>query len=329
MQLKNLLGILLLISLLFITPAASEQYYPSISVDIITEVTEINGNTQLANNSTSGDGSAGDPYILEFNINGNGTSDDLVTIIGTTYYFIIQNSDLHGGGYGIVFNNVIHGTIDNTDVYENDKGGILFTESNNNTIVGSSIHSNVEIGITFTSSSYNTVEDSFIYNHTNILSSLLDLNHHTGGSGVVFDPSDYNVFKGNTIYENNEYGIHGLESINATIEENTIYNNNIGVKLTGMSNSKISSNNIYDHIEYGISIENSDNIVILSNTFSNNAEGNLFIDNPDQFTVNIDTDITTTITIDPDITLDDSPYPEITFIISLILIPICKKKFKR
>ncbi|MFX0114216.1 MAG: nitrous oxide reductase family maturation protein NosD [Candidatus Hodarchaeota archaeon] len=208
----------------------------------------INSNADFANLDFPGAGTPSDPYSIE-SLNITSSGGDLIVISDTTVYFQIRNNYINGlgeAGWGIVFYNVIHGTIENNVVINNTADGI---------------------GLYF--STYNTVANNIISNN--------------GLDGIRLESSsDNNLVVNNTVYNNNEDGIWlGNFSNNNTISHNHIYNNARGILLstdqgpppTGSDDNIITSNIIYRN-NIGISLEDdSERNQLINNTIYRNFEG--------------------------------------------------------
>jgi len=113
-----------------------------------------------ANGVTSGSGTAEDPYILE-NWDISTANAHGIEIRNSSAYFVIRNCHVHdgmvGGHYGIYFNDVTNGKVENS-IAENNSSGIYLYRSNNNIIINSTMQNNV-IDIEFYFSSYNLIEN--------------------------------------------------------------------------------------------------------------------------------------------------------------------------
>lgn len=224
--------------------------------------------SQAASEGWSGDGTVGNPYIIE-NYDINASNANGVEIRNTTVYFVIRNCVVHDGyfGYhyydynGIRFYNVINANVENCIIYNNVDGIQLLYYSSNNSISTNRIHNNDESGVSIgTSSNNNHVHENLI--HGNYYSIEL----HT---------SSYN----NYIYENQIYNsLDGINmdtsSYNNYIYENHIYDNSYGVYLDTSSYNNIYSNDIYDNSLAGIKGESSPNNCIYENQIYNNGHNN-------------------------------------------------------
>jgi parallel beta-helix repeat protein len=97
-----------------------------------------------------------------------------------------------------------------------------------------------------------------------------------GEAGIFLKSSLNNTFSGNTIEDNNQYGLNFYNSDNNIILDNIIQNNGgNGIYLaTGSSVNEISQNTISVNNGYGIRIISSNNNIMYLNILSDNAAGN-------------------------------------------------------
>jgi len=205
----------------------------------------INGNSDFtsANGVSSGNGTAGNPYIIE-NWDISASSADGIYIENTDVYFIVRNCMIHEGyntdwsdSYnGISLCSVQNGKIESISSFNNYHGICLFySPSNNNTITSNQIYNNSKYGVYLTYSSNNNIS-------------------------------------ANQIYNNDWYGIKLYSSSNNNITANQVYNNYYGIYLDSSSNNNIISNQIYDNVITGINFYSSSN----SNNISTNQVYNSF-----------------------------------------------------
>ncbi len=224
----------------------------------------INGNGVFASQASSegwaGDGSEGNPYIIEnYDVNASEATDDDaagIKIENTDVYFIIRNCVIHDGyewgvsyNDGICFYNAKNGKIENCEIYNNDDGISFSSFSNNNAITSNQIHNNNRDGIRHGSSLNNNITNCNVYNNS---------------LGIyLLSSSNYNI-TGNQIYNNSgdwyySGGIYLSTSSNNLITANQIYNNSDnGIYLYSSyspysSDNEIHYNNIYNNTNYGIS----------------------------------------------------------------------------
>ncbi|MEM4161381.1 MAG: fibronectin type III domain-containing protein, partial [Thermoplasmata archaeon] len=114
----------------------------------------INGNADFASKAAlygwEGDGSQGNPYIIEnYSIDGNGT-EYCIWIENTDVYFVIRNCNVYGatdyndtpGGTGIALNNVRNGTLENNKCNNSRYGIYLYGGSQYNNITNNNASGN-------------------------------------------------------------------------------------------------------------------------------------------------------------------------------------------
>ncbi|MFW9928837.1 MAG: right-handed parallel beta-helix repeat-containing protein, partial [Candidatus Thorarchaeota archaeon] len=148
-------------------------------------------------------------------------------------------------------NNIISGNI----VNENHDDGVFVLDSVNTTIQENSINKNNYNGIFFQNSHKSLIEGNTI-SLNGVVAGLLpsdQINNRLSisglkvslGSGIYLDPSNDNVVRNNDVSQNNEQGVHVLDSVNTQIEDNTVENNGInGVMVENSHDSVITGNNI-------------------------------------------------------------------------------------
>jgi parallel beta-helix repeat protein len=246
------------------------------------------------NNSFPGSGTQEDPIHIEgFEIT---SSNNLISISGTTLYLVISNNVLTGSSTfnrGIYLYNVIHATvvnntvsacgnaiefssasnnfITNNTVFNNLYNGIkIVTSSNNNTISMNSIsNSNLENGIWVHSSSHNLISNNVVYN--------------TDDGIRLLGNSNYNLIVNNTCFENRWVGIRiGQPAGHFNIISHNVVHNNIeeGIKIEGPDISTINelaNNIIFANKRSGILVVSSLTTIIRENVVYNNYENGIQI----------------------------------------------------
>jgi parallel beta-helix repeat protein len=130
----------------------------------------INGNAGFttANGVVGGSGTEDDPYIIQnWDITAENTHG--IWIRHTTGYFIIRNCYMHdgrdNGNFGIYFDNVIDGKIDN-NICENNDRGIYLYHSDNNFISNNLVRNNIAYGICLWDSDNNTISNNTCENNS-------------------------------------------------------------------------------------------------------------------------------------------------------------------
>jgi len=216
--------------------------------------------TKATAESWSGDGTAGNPYIIQgYDINAasaNGTS-----IQNTNVYFIVRDCYVHGGGLaynGIYLNNSANGTLIN-NTYSNNWYGIYLHSSSSNTLSNNTCPDN-QYGIYLDSSSDNTLINNTCSNNW---------------AGIALDSSSNNNALSNNTCSNNAIGIILAYSSNNTLSNNNFSSNQYGVILGYSSNnSTLVSNNCSSNSDTGIFLYLSGNNNTLSN---NNCSSNVLV----------------------------------------------------
>ncbi|MFW9947719.1 MAG: right-handed parallel beta-helix repeat-containing protein, partial [Candidatus Odinarchaeota archaeon] len=184
----------------------------NIKPNIVRSPIIINGNSNftLVNGVTpGGDGTYGNPYIIEdFTIDIDGPT-NCIFINNTDAYFKIQNCTLENSdtsGTTIRLKNVTNGLIFDNDI---NLGAIQLFYSNNITFSDNQI--------------LNCREFYFLYSDNNELRNNYIQNSTTG---IRFVRSNNNTIIANEIYDCGDYGIKIHDKSNNTrITENYIYNN--------------------------------------------------------------------------------------------------------
>ncbi|MCK4266527.1 MAG: right-handed parallel beta-helix repeat-containing protein, partial [Thermoplasmata archaeon] len=174
-------------------------------------------------NWATGDGSQGNPWIIEnYSISGTGYG-YCIYIGNTTDYFVVRNNYLHeADGFffwphyalsGMVLSNVENGMVANNRVLSNGYYGICLDQSTNNTLTENNASLNNYHGILLDHSDDNTIANNTV-----------DSND---GSGILLRAASSNTIANNTVDSNAQWGgIYLREASNDnTIVSNTITNN--------------------------------------------------------------------------------------------------------
>ncbi|MEM4308815.1 MAG: NosD domain-containing protein [Thermoplasmata archaeon] len=228
----------------------------------------INGNYVFAHQAASegwpGDGSEGNPYIIDgYDIDANGGRYGF-WIENTDAYFVIRNCSVRGAtdsgsvpyGAGIALINVRHGTLDSNKCNNSNLGIYLYKGSQYNTMTNNNASSNT-YGILLSSSSNNIITNN---------------NASGNGYGIYLYYSSNNSITNNTASGNSEYGIYlGWDSSNNSITNNTASGNSLGIFLEFSSNNNITNNTASGNSYDGIFLDYSSNN---NNITNNNASSN-------------------------------------------------------
>jgi parallel beta-helix repeat protein len=213
----------------------------------------INSNAEFATSSkvTNGNGSEGNPWVIEnFEINGTGYG-YCIFIGNTTDYFVVKDCYLHHAyerftyiqywDSGLALFNVQNGKIVNITAQFNTYG-IRLESSRSNNLINNTV-SNNEYGVYL-----------YIYCNNNTITNInASLNNR---NGIYLWFSSENTISNSSI-SNNIFGICLAYSDNNTISNNII-SNNIPINYRG-------------YISYGISLESSCDNTLFNNTMVKNG----------------------------------------------------------
>jgi parallel beta-helix repeat protein len=254
----------------------------------------INNNSEFADTAAffgwAGDGSSGDPYIIEgLTIDAGGLGYGIY-IGNTTANFVIRNcsienstgnSDQYFRNSGIYLFNATNGTLKNNDIKSCDGNGINIEYSldivvSDNTIrynEMSGIYAGYYSNITISDNtcSFNnwsgvwlwSTSDSFVTNNTCL----------NNTDGITLEWSDGNSLIDNIFGNNTDDGIDIKSSEFNTLVNNTCVNNEDGIYLSQSNNITLSENDCNNNTDDGIAMVNSDYISLDNNTCSNNEDG--------------------------------------------------------
>jgi parallel beta-helix repeat protein len=216
-----------------------------------------NSGFTAGNGVTGGTGIQGDPYLI-VNYEINAAANHGIYISGTNVYFRIYNCYVRDGVgtyYGIFFNNVQHGFIENCKA-SNNQYGIYFEASGNCSIINSNITSNTGGGIlTASYSNYNNISSNDVYSNGPFQSGISSGGHYNKIKNNILGTNDFgitcngnsNVVSDNTITSNTATGITNSGSKNI-VANNSLTLNSIGINL-GNSNNIIYHNNFVDNTD--------------------------------------------------------------------------------
>ena len=224
---------------------------------------EINGNTELADAASSGDGSSGNPYIIQNKvINASGLAKNGIYIQNTNAHFILRNCNVTGTDVdyvGIRLDNVTNARLENNNIYNNGDSGILLWESYMVQLTGNTVfnhENNSGIGVSYCEKI--TLTDNVVY--------------YSKWAIYLYYSND-SVLSDNTVYNNSMEGIHLNCADNNTVTRNTAYNNtNNGIYLYYADNNTLSNNTAYCNRNAGISLMNSHNNTLFNNVAYNNSQ---------------------------------------------------------
>ena len=238
-----------------------EDYYPI----------EIWDDGELEHESSSGDGSAEDPYILGgWNITVNDAFG--IFIHDTTKFFVIQNCWIKGttiaiqiedvgvgtanitnnvcidGFIGILVMNSLNVNVSNNICNFNDHAGIALDNTGKSFVINNTCNFNVDAGI-----GISQVVESSIINNT--------CNYNSDGPGItVYDCDWYTDFIDNKCIGNNENGMEIMAGRYSNILNNSCYDNQqLGIYFESQWDSVITGNNLTNNNLYGITMMSGSN----------------------------------------------------------------------
>lgn len=210
---------------------------------------------------TSGDGSKGDPYIIDNAKIDRGTSGSCIYIQNSQVYFEIKNCRCYNSGSGIRLNNVGNATLSNNNCSENTGYGIVLESSNENVIKNNLIKDNGNWGLHLNN-----------YNDRNKIIGNEIINNFE--YGIRLRESEHNLIHENHVAESSDYGIFILtNSFNNNITNNNAsHNDNIGIYV-GEDNNLVRHNTMnYNTGNEGLLL-GGDGIHVNNNTMMYNRDG--------------------------------------------------------
>ena len=260
---------------------------------------KIDGNADFATQSTengwTGDGSVGNPYVIQNLVILTDVDDQSAIFINNTdVFFIIQNCTISSTGEntidqnypsGIQLQSVSNAKISNNtaencnfnsfslqnsnnntltdNTAPNTHYGFYLEDSNNNTLTNNLVQNSRARGFTLLESSNNILKGNIIRN--NILDEMILLNAHTGI--LIRQSSHNNTLINNTVYRY-VFGFALEESNNNIIAYNTARNNTNGFVLINSDSNTISYNFAQDNEEWGFYLEGFSNEIKFNNFVS-------------------------------------------------------------
>ncbi|MHA1989939.1 MAG: right-handed parallel beta-helix repeat-containing protein [Candidatus Hodarchaeales archaeon] len=209
---------------------------------------QLTDNTQILGNNVSDNGINGifledskDNVIKQNNVTSNGGSAGTASMSGLQGFL----------GSGIFLDPGSNNTVDDNYVSDNAFFGVSLLAMDDSEILNNEIVNNGVVGLSIQNSSSNLIQGNDIGNNSQ-QAGLASANGLSGflGSGIFLDPSFYNIFR-----------------------DNNIFNNLFGAQVEGSSGNSFFGNIFKDNFDYGL----------LFDFFSsgNDASGNDFINNND------------------------------------------------
>ncbi|MBN2488247.1 MAG: right-handed parallel beta-helix repeat-containing protein [Methanosarcinaceae archaeon] len=192
----------------------------------------------------------------------------------------VRNTLKSGSDYstGFYLDSSNWNTLENNTIADNEHRGLFFKNSRYNTLTGNNITGNpYNFGVTVDNTiSYfvNYINTSNLVDGKPIIYLVDDVNSSVNGSsnaGAVYCVNcDGVVVEGLTL-TGNSYGIVLYNSVNSTIQENTVTSCEEGIFLIASHNNTITQNNASYNQDYGIRVRSSNYNEIYLNNFANNS----------------------------------------------------------
>ncbi|MFX1572998.1 MAG: nitrous oxide reductase family maturation protein NosD [Promethearchaeota archaeon] len=225
-----------------------------------------------------GNGSWGNPYIIENITIDASYSTDCFKIVNTDQYFILKNckftcssSDISAG---LKMTNVNNSLIINNDLSSNEGHGIYLTSCNNNTIFNNSVDANgrysqyPQHGIHITNSHFNNISNNSIKSNKNI--------------GIRMNHCNHNKIINNNLGGNGEYGIWGYSCENCiflhnSFDRNGDYITGGGFSLADCSHTVFSNNTFSENYGRGADIQGCENLTLSNNLIIGSSQIGLYL----------------------------------------------------
>lgn len=235
----------------------------------------------IINNSLPGDGSKGNPFVIEnFNFNINNTNNQL-EIRNTDLYIVIRNNTImFGQEEGLLLSNVTNLKIQNNYFSNNIGDAILINSSTNievnNNFITNSLEAqtyfdvfgllNYPFSIDIAYSKSVTISNNNLFNNwdgiwfwggdTNCTAkdNKISNNHFEGlGAGGNYLHPTTNIVLSNNFVTNVRYGVWFAGIKGSTLVSNNIFANSTdGIRATGSLETVFSNNTLRNNTEYGI-----------------------------------------------------------------------------
>ena len=272
--------------------------------------------TTAESESWDGDGSEGDPYIIEdFDFDLGGTNGKCIDIQDTTVHFIIRDCTFTGaslmGGMGIRMYNVTNCEVSGNIMYDNYYATYL--NADNATIVNNEVLSTVSVGFYLFGAENSIISENTIHGGQNGL--VLDgLKHSEINNNTITDSAqlsmylsscEYLTFADNDLIRGSMSGFYLEFTDNCTFIRNTCSECGNGFFLSFADDNSISSCNLErntnglfvdpmgsyenvielcefrDNVEWGIILQTGSRNLFKWNIFVNNSYGSVLCDGSD------------------------------------------------
>jgi parallel beta-helix repeat protein len=201
----------------------------------------IDENSDFPFYATAGDGSSGNPWVIEnLEIDSNNTATPCIYIRDTIDYFLIRNCNLTGAstspGAGVSLYNVWYGEISNNTI-TNNRYGIFLDSTVQIDMINNTCNNNY-YGIYLYDNSW----------HNDMVNNTCNSNY----AGIYIDyDSSINTIRNATCNGNSEYGIYIQDGSDAIIANSSCLHNQHGVYIENLGEATM-VNNILEYNHVGI-----------------------------------------------------------------------------
>ena len=268
---NNKLGIFSLIILLTTTfsmvGVSSTQQVPQENFRRLNYTTSvplyIDNDSDLVGNSSSGSGTAIDPYVIE-NLEIITTDTYGIYIRDTTVNFAIRNCFIEANIYGIYIYLAAERSVEiDNNILDDSPFGIRIIGSDYANITNNYCDGSTSYGI-----NVDTAAHALVKNNTCI----------NGATGIYGTLADYCNYIDNKLHQNTEYGLRIVDSDYCNATENICYNNNYaGIYVGSSTLTSIWDNECYDNSYHGIATFSDTNTDITFNVLHDNTFNGIFI----------------------------------------------------
>jgi len=215
--------------------------------------------TRKAEGLCTGSGTAVDPYIISGHV-----FNSFLNIKNSRKHFRVQNCEFTDTVYGMWILNISNGIIEDNHV--------------TNALFGFDIMncSHIEFRNNNCSLTGNT---GILAQFSNDLSFYSNILSKKTSDGIRLNTLENSILEGNTLNDNNRYGIMIVDSESLTITANTAALNLMGVYVADSDFCLISGNSVNESDAHGIYVSSSDNNTIEDNTVQYSVLSGVFLDN--------------------------------------------------
>jgi parallel beta-helix repeat protein len=251
----------------------------------------IDQNSDFPFYATAGDGSSGNPWVIEnLEINSNNTDTPCIYIRDTTDYFVIRNCNLTGAsvspGAGVSLYNVWYGEISNNTI-TNNRFGIFLDSTLRINMINNTCNNNYYGIYLYDNSWYNDmINNTCNSNYAGIfIESYCRLNTITEATcngntffGIRFADMSSDNDVTNSTFSYNYFGFYASDSTFLAVSNSKFeYNNGDGLYGIRCGWMDVVDNNCTNNNDYGIFIDDSNSNYVSGNNASNNGNRGILI----------------------------------------------------